>query len=114
MERRRHKRFKCEIKVSWRNGEILTDGHTWDISADGVFICTNDIIPPKSIVDMELVFGSENPIRCRGRVAWVNRGQLESFPPGFGVELLDTENRVAERLLTYTFLSYNMPEGELD
>lgn len=56
-------------------------------------------MPEKSTVDLEFLLGEGRPVCCTGKIAWVNRGQLESYPPGFGVEFLDLETGAIDRIL---------------
>mgnify|MGYP000855222564 FL=1 len=98
-DRRRLRRFQCKVRVRWSDGEIVSEGHTWDVSSDGGFICSNPVMPANRTVDLEFFLATGSSVRCRGRVAWVNRGQLESYPPGFGVEFLSLESGAIERIL---------------
>lgn len=98
-DRRRLERFQCKIRVRWSDGSTVAEGCTWDVSADGGFICSNPAEPQERIVELELLLAGGTLVRCKGKVAWVNRGQLESYPPGFGVEFLDLEAGAIDRIL---------------
>jgi hypothetical protein len=41
----------------------------------------------------------EHLFRCQGRVTWLNRGQLDHYPAGFGLQFLDMEHDSLARLL---------------
>lgn len=98
---RRHERLERNLKVTWQDQELVFNGFTKDICAGGVFIVTSRPVRPRDIIKLELASnGSEPVIHCVGRVIWVNRGQVESFPPGFGVEILDIDSESLENLLS--------------
>lgn len=100
-EMRRHARLERNLKVTWKNQELVFNGFTKDICVGGVFIVTSRSVRPKDIIKLELSYNGPEPfIHCVGRVIWVNQGQVESFPPGFGVEILDIDPASLEHLLS--------------
>jgi hypothetical protein len=100
MERRRSVRVKHRVHVTWRSAGLTSQGITWDICQRGAFINCSTSMPLNSIFDLELKSGDEKPaLHCRCQVIWVNHGQLESFPPGFGVEFLDGGDHLTELLM---------------
>ena len=95
MERRRSKRFDYEIAVSWRNGEEHAQGATCDICNHGAFVRSGEVVTVNSVVDFEIDPGpGKEKVHCRAQVVWVNRGQLEGYPPGFGIEFVDGEEQL--------------------
>jgi uncharacterized protein (TIGR02266 family) len=99
-ERRRHRRYRRQLQVRCNNSQLAFDSLTQDICAGGVFIITSHSLPQDSSIDLEISFGADEPfIHCRGRIAWINTGQVETFPPGFGVEFLEEDEQVMARLL---------------
>lgn len=98
-ERRNFKRIRREIRITWKNESVGFDGLTLDICPTGVFVVTNQLLPPKTIVELELWIDSDRPLHCRGKVTWVNRGQLVYYPQGFGMQFLDLERDFISRLL---------------
>lgn len=108
MERRRSDRYRHQVKVRWVNSGVTGGGYTWDICRYGAFISSQGTAPLNSIVDFEIDPGDgRETIRCRGQVVWVNQGQLEGYPPGFGIEFVDGEEHVRWFLLS---LAANDPE----
>lgn len=100
VEHRRHRRHEKKLRVSWKNEELCLQSFTKDICAGGVFIITSSRVRPREILHLELTSSDAAPaVRCLGRVIWVNHGQVESFPPGFGVELLGVDEQSLEDLL---------------
>ncbi len=99
-ELRRHRRYLHRLQVLCKNSQLSFDSVTRDICQGGVFIITSHLLPPDSAIDLEFTFGGGEPaIHCRGRIAWINAGQLETFPPGFGVEFLEADQQMMGRLL---------------
>lgn len=99
-ERRRHERLEKRIRVIWRDRLLTVESITRDVCAGGAFIITHHVLPLRSEITLELYpEGEVFPIRCKATVAWVNRGQMETFPPGLGVEFLDMDSCLIERLL---------------
>jgi Tfp pilus assembly protein PilZ len=97
---RHHHRYCCRLRVRCKNPELAFDSLTRDICVGGVFVITDHLLPLNSSIDLEITGdGPEPAIHCRGRVAWVNAGQVETFPPGFGVEFLEGEEQMIRRLL---------------
>ena len=99
-EQRRQRRQQRQLRVSCKNPELAFESLTRDICAGGVFIITDQTLPLGSPIDLEISFSAQDPVlHCRGRIAWVNAGQLETFPPGFGVEFVDEDEPALRRLL---------------
>ena len=99
MERRRHQRTRKTLRISCRNEAVIFDGVTLDICPLGVFVITNHCLPLDSVVDVELQLSAESPIRCQGRITWLNRGQLEHYPAGFGLQFLNLGKDSLTRIL---------------
>ena len=99
-EQRHHRRYARQLRVSCKNPQLAFESLTRDICAGGVFIITSHLLPLDSPIDLEISFGVDDPvIHCRGRIAWINTGQVETFPPGFGVEFMEVDERIMGRLL---------------
>jgi Tfp pilus assembly protein PilZ len=100
LDQRRHRRSHRQLLVSCMNPKLAFDSLTRDICPGGVFVITSHQLPVDSPIDLEISFGLDDPIlHCRGRIAWINAGQIETFPPGFGVEFVDGDEQMIERLL---------------
>ncbi|HOV86412.1 MAG TPA: PilZ domain-containing protein [Syntrophobacteraceae bacterium] len=89
MDRRSSKRTRKVIRIQWKNEDVVHDGVTLDICPGGIFVITSQKVPPSSQIHLQLWLGKDSPLSCRGRVTWVNRGQVVYYPPGFGVQFLD-------------------------
>lgn len=99
IDRRLYRRLKRNLRIHWRNGELDFLGVIRDICPGGIFVVTETPIPPQTVLNMEIWLDRELPVRCRGEVAWVNKGQVVSYPPGFGVNFLDLSDDVLATLL---------------
>lgn len=99
IERRLYGRLKRNLRIRWKNEELDFLGVTRDICPGGVFVVTETQLPARSVLDMEIWLDRELPVRCRGEVAWVNRGEVVSYPPGFGVQFIDLASDVLTTLL---------------
>jgi Tfp pilus assembly protein PilZ len=113
LEKRRQARFRRQFSVTFKSKQAVFEGVVRDISSGGLFIITNDLLPPKSTIDLEFMLFSDEPISCRGEIVWVNNGQLETFPPGFGVEFLEIDGHDLSRLITFSGDDYRYPSLHL-
>lgn len=103
MERRRSGRFRHEVRVSWINGGTHAGGATCDICCSGAFIRSKEVVPLNSIVDLEIDPGDgQDKIITRAQVVWINAGQLEDYPPGFGIEFVDGEENLEQMIIGLT------------
>lgn len=97
--RRSHLRYKKSYRIFWNHKEVRCAGVTLDICPGGIFVVTCMPLPEESELDVEIWIGDElTPLRCRGRVAWVNRGEVVTYPPGFGLRFLETDQARADWL----------------
>ncbi|MFP5211863.1 MAG: PilZ domain-containing protein [Acidobacteriota bacterium] len=98
-ERRNHDRVRRQLMITCRNETVNFETVTMDICPGGVFIVTNKLLAPKTMLDIEIHFDSASPVVCRGEVTWVNRGQVVYYPAGFGVRFKDIPLESLEILL---------------
>jgi Tfp pilus assembly protein PilZ len=99
-DQRQHPRYSHQLRVSCKNQQLAFDCLTRDICMGGVFIISTHRFPMHSPIDLEISFGADDArISCLGRVAWINAGQVETCPPGFGVEFLEVDEATLGRLL---------------
>lgn len=89
------KRSPIKMPVSFgENAEQLSSGTLLDISVGGVFLATGEYFEPGSELCLEFRLSPERaPIRCKGRVAWVNRKDnfRNHASSGMGLEFLDIQ-----------------------
>ena len=83
---------RLQIRFGFNHQQLLTD-YSVNLSAGGVFIETAEALAVDTPLTLEFSFpDNPQPIHCRGRVAWVNRGEplvCPNLPPGLGVQFLD-------------------------
>ena len=98
-ERRQHCRYPRQLRVSCKNRQLIFHSLTRDICGGGMFIITDNLLPLHSPIELEISSnGDGSVIHCQGRIAWINVGQVETYPPGFGVEFLETEEQMMGEL----------------
>jgi hypothetical protein len=114
MELRRHVRYKHQVNVTWNFSGTAFRGATLDIGLHGAHIMTSQRLSVNSIVDLELKPWDEMPsIHCRCQVVWENLGQVEGFPPGFGVEFVDGREDLSKAGLTHqAMVHHDKCQGE--
>lgn len=99
-DQRRQRRYHRYLRVSCKNPKLAFESLTRDICAGGVFVITHHLLPLGSPIDLEFSLGEADPVlHCRGRIAWINAGQIETFPPGFGVEFVEGDEQAMGELL---------------
>ena len=98
-ERRHHNRVHKELKILWEDEDVAFDGLTLDICPGGVFVVTDRLLIPKSILTIKLWLGNDFFVQCRGEVVWLNRGEVTHYPPGFGIQFLDLPEDALSRIL---------------
>lgn len=92
--------------------------YTVNFSAGGIFLATALILPVETPVTLEfLVPGTEMPVICKGRVAWINpagepiKGDL---PAGLGLQFVDVTPKDQQIIGSYLEKEtlVLLPEGE--
>jgi Tfp pilus assembly protein PilZ len=99
VERRFYSRLKRSLRIRWKNQDLDFLGVTGDLCPGGVFVVTDAQLPIHTVLEMEIWLERELPVRCRGEVTWINRGQVVSYPQGFGVQFIDLPDDVLATLL---------------
>lgn len=102
IDRRSQLRRKRSYRIFWNHDEVQCVGVTLDICPGGIFVVTCMQLPETSQLDLEIWSGdSVSPLRCRGEVVWVNRGEIVTFPPGFGLKFIEMEPETAALLIQW-------------
>jgi uncharacterized protein (TIGR02266 family) len=105
VERRRSGRAPLVVRVNYSTVDELFSEFTRNVNEGGLFIETDNPPPVETRVAVQFQLpGGEEPVRARGRVAWV-RPQGPGEPAGMGVEFdgldaaaRDTINDLVRRL----------------
>lgn len=92
LSKRKAPRIKVELEIFYGDNEMIS-GQTVNMSVGGVFVESNSPLPLDEKLSLKFQLpGSNLPISCRGRVAWVNVPTSPSdiaLPSGMGVEFVD-------------------------
>jgi HD-GYP domain-containing protein (c-di-GMP phosphodiesterase class II)/Tfp pilus assembly protein PilZ len=100
-------RIEYRTQVSAKVGRRIFAGSTVDISCEGVFVATEDILDISQDTDVVITFAlpyEDSLAQLRGRVVWVNRGEprpAERFPKGFGVRFHTINRDIRRNLENY-------------
>ena len=73
MEKRTRNRIARRLFVRFGPEHVISIGFTGDISVTGIFIKTNTIFAPGSILKMEIELAGPNILHLRGTVMWAKR-----------------------------------------
>ena len=87
-------RVRARLKIHYHLPlKRLTAIHSANLSTGGVFLETEEVLPPESRVNLEFRLPCrESPVLCQGRVAWVNHPRKivkAQLPPGMGLQFMD-------------------------
>ena len=95
--RRRTKRVSTALMVVWhrRGGDV--DAVATDINADGLFICTDEVIDPGALMELRLQLPT-GTLQVLATARFVGRTQVGN---GIGVELFMLPNHARRRWLAY-------------
>lgn len=97
VERRRSARAPVTVRIEYGTVDSLFSEFTRNINEGGLFIETEAPLELGERVRLQFQLpGSEQPIRARGRVAWV-RGS-EQGAPGMGIEFEDLDRAARQRI----------------
>lgn len=83
----------------------LHQGWIRNMNMGGCFIETSELLPIDYRINIQ--FSPENNddlMSCRARVAWVNHPEwikCEKLPPGMGVQFIDLDEEMSERIKSY-------------
>lgn len=95
IEQRRTARTALEIRVDYSTVDALFCDFTRNINEGGLFIETSDPCPVDTMVKLQFRLpGVDDPVRTRGRVVWVDRGD----PTGMGIEFEDLDAAARARI----------------
>jgi len=95
IDQRRTERTALEIRVDYSTVDALFCDFTRNINEGGLFIETSDPCPVDTMVKLQFRLpGVDDPVRTRGRVVWVDRGD----PTGMGIEFEDLDAAARARI----------------
>jgi CheY-like chemotaxis protein len=95
-------RFSLQFAL---NPPVYHDGVALNLNCGGLFIATPMQLPVDSPLAMELHLApSSAPVKCCGRVAWVNHPEWmksPTLPPGMGVQFVDPPEALGRAVRAY-------------
>jgi len=99
--KRKSPRIPVKVEVYYGEDEKFsgyTAGYTFNMSGGGLFLETESPLSPGVALKLKFAHPENNePIICRGRVAWVNSLVSpinKDHPPGMGVEFFDLDEEL--------------------
>ncbi len=97
MEKRKYIRKKIKVMIDFMDGSDMEIGYTKDIAVGGVFIETERVVRPGSIVFVDFYMpGIKKKLKLKGKVIWVEEskaiGQYKTA--GMGIEFLDINESI--------------------
>lgn len=97
-ESRAGPRATARIRVDYTHEGNYLISCTENISADGIFVCTDAPPPVGTVVQLVFSVGDLNEVAVAARVAWVGRpGRVSE--PGMGLRFLDPPPPLREAVL---------------
>jgi type IV pilus assembly protein PilZ len=110
IERREHERVLVCLEVDYRCDDTFLFAYITDVSAMGIFIQTQEPLPPGTLLNLRFQPPGAPQINVEGRVIWVNRPHgADSINPGMGVQFVDLTPAQREQILhlvrTFAYLS---------
>ena len=97
-ERRRNKRVSEKFKISYINEGDYLFSHTRDISADGMFIQTDNPPPVGKSLDLTFSIGKLQNVSVAAKVVWINTFD-SSEDSGMGVRFINPSADLKKSIL---------------
>jgi len=105
MGRRELLRIQAEIEIHFKNFEQFYKEYAKNISKGGIFIKSNNPLPPQTIIEIKIFLpDDENPMDVVGEVVHIIEpeiAQQRGWDPGMGVHFVDCEEAMFKRLEKY-------------
>lgn len=98
--RRRSKRVTKRLEVTFSSGGHQFTGISSDLSADGLFIRTQNGLMPGTIVEIEIYLPGHKLGRLKGIVRRTVKTSLSMIKNGMGVELMERDQNYLDFLKT--------------
>ena len=94
IDKRGASRVDVRLHLRWGKDVLkLAPGRVLNLNSGGAYISTDKLFPINTEIRLEFSLpGSDHPLRCQGRVAWVNHPEwvkTTNLPSGMGVQFLD-------------------------
>lgn len=89
MTEREHDRMPYSVRVEFRTASSFLVAYSVNLSRGGLFLATDQDIPPGAGIEVALYVPGANPIKLVGVVAWRRAEDAPEGPRGLGIELQD-------------------------
>jgi hypothetical protein len=90
LNRRRHERSNIELHLVYSSSELEIEATTRDLSASGVFVCTQVLDPLGTICNLTILVDGGPPLKIRGTVRRVvEHEENNDDAVGLGIEFLE-------------------------
>jgi uncharacterized protein (TIGR02266 family) len=96
-ERRSGKRVMAGIEIKVVQNEDYLISYSKNISAEGMFIRTDNPPPKGDIINLKFTFASYDPISVYAEVVWVNTNA--STDDGIGIKFIDPPEHIRTAIL---------------
>lgn len=110
-DQRRTNRVRVHLSARYLSANLQLDGHVTDLSADGLFFCSDFLDDQGEMARVWVDVPSRSrPMELRGEVRWVND---TPHAGGMGLKLVDVslEDRALLATLEQDLASARMPSG---
>ena len=109
VEQRKHRRIAMDVGVSMRSAHNFYTGVIRNISEDGLFISTFEVLAIGTVIDLSVRLPGQPAIQVKGEVRWSRPydERSEDLESGIGVQLLDLAER--ERDVIARFIELRQP-----
>ncbi len=110
IENRKYQRAYLRFSVEYRGQNIWQKVDTENVSEGGLFVVTDKIEPPGSLVEIMFTFGGKDKrlVCVQGKVAWIRDKPVinpkgENLPRGMGIQFtkflsLESRKFMAEQI----------------
>lgn len=112
-DRRTFERFPARLSVDYSSGDTFLFSYIQNISEMGIFLKSEDPLPVGT--NLELRFGTDDPLEVSGEVVWVNplRPGGDNPNPGMGVRFRALTPDLRERIVALVrTIAYLRSAGE--
>jgi uncharacterized protein (TIGR02266 family) len=116
LPRRAAPRVEAKMHVTYRepSGDHALTNYSINVSTGGVFIETESPLPAGTPLLLDFTIpGHDDPIRCTGRVAWINEVDgpgKHRLPPGMGLQFFDLSLEHMAIIRSFVMRSLVIPE----
>ncbi len=120
-DRRVHERVAVDdVEVDYRAADTFLFAYITDISAMGIFICTENPAPKGTKLNLRFRVAGGELMEVEGEVIWINPPRIddaEGRNPGMGVQFHDLTAAQREEMLrlvrTFAYLNDDAPDENL-